>query len=197
MHQPNHVQTIRMLDVDSVLLAWQVIEVTCTRRMLSGAIDRALSGLDGSWEKAFTGTQPILESIERKSRLYPRSVDRMLSARNLPASRDLEQVIATVGALRLGDQLVCHTAMALTYMRLASIMVLAGVCSSGPDDRLDRIRMAIEDHALDLYQVQKRDWERTAHHYLIAGIDVMGMRPIPNPFGIDGCPCWHLASHLP
>lgn len=157
-------------------------------------MNRAFSGLEGSWERAFAETQPILEGIERKSRLYPRSVDRMLSVRNLSESRDLEEVIAMVSELRLGDQLVCHAAMALTYTRFASFMALAGVCSSGPDDRLDRICMAIGDHALDLYQAQKCDWERTAHHYLAAGIDVGDVHPIPNPFGIDGCPCWHLES---
>ena len=186
------VQTIPMTRIDSVLLAWQVFELTCIRRTLEQAIRRSLGGRDGSWERAFTATEPVLAGIRRKSRLYRLSVNHLLAARGMASVQDLDESIAAANTRAPCDQLVCHVAMAEVYAWLLATIERERVCASGPDDCLDRICIAVQDHALALYELQKDDWGRTAHHCRAAGIDVTGMHSVPDPFGVNGQPCWRL-----
>lgn len=186
------VQTIPMTRIDSVLLAWQVFEVTCIRRALKQAISRNLGGHDGSWERAFAATEPVLGEIKRKCRLYRLSVNRLLAARGMAGVQDLDEAIAAASTRLPGDQLVCHIAMSEIYAWLLAVMERERACASRPDDCLDRIQVAIQDHALALYEQQREDWRQTARACQAAGIDVAGMHPMPDPFGINHQPCWRL-----
>ena len=185
-------QTIPMSSVDSVLLGWQVVEITCIRRTLDHAINRNLGGFDGSWEKAFAATDPVLSEIRRKCRLYRLSVNRMLTERGMAGAEHLEEAIAAANTRSTGDQLVCHVAMSLTYAWLVAMIDREQSCASGRDDALDRICSAVQDHALALYALQKEDWARTARQCHASGIDVSGLHPVPDPFGVNGEPCWRL-----
>ena len=185
-------RTVPMSSVDSVLLAWQVFEITCVRRTLEQVIRRSLGGHDGSWERAFAATEPVLAEIRRKSRLYRLSVNHLLSARGMACVHDLDEAVAAANTRSPGDQLVCHVAMAETYAWLLATIERERACASGPDDCLDRICIAIQDHALALYQRQKNDWEQAARHCQVTGIDVTGMHAVPDPFGVNGKPCWRL-----
>lgn len=185
-------ENVPMASVDSVLLAWQVIEITCVRRTLERAINRSLGGHDGSWEQAFAATEPVLAEVRRKCRLYRLSVNHMLTARGMASVQDLDEAIAAASTRVSSDQLVCHVAMSAIYAWLLAAIERERACASGPDDCLDRICIAIQDHALALYELQKGDWDRTARHCRAAGIDVTGMHPVPDPFGVNGQPCWRL-----
>ncbi len=188
------VQTIPMRDVDSVLIAWEVIEVTCARRALRAAVVRGLNGIDGTWEKALDAAQPLLDEVKRKCSSYRNSVDRLLVARGLPAAPGLEEAQVIARTRPAGDQLVCHVAMSAAYAGLQSLISLAHATTQGPDEFLDGLETAMEDRALELYELQKRAWEQVASHCQAGGMDVSGIHPLPNPFGIgDSGPCWCLA----
>ncbi len=186
------VQTIPMTRIDSVLLAWQVFELTCVRRTLEQAIRRGLGGRDGSWEQAFAATDPVLAGIKRKSRLYRVSVNHLLAARGMANVDGLDEAIAAAHTRLPGDQLVCHVAMSAIYAWLLAVIERERACASGRDDCLDRIQVAIQDHALALYEQQREDWKQTTRHCQAAGIDVAGMHPVPDPFGVNRQPCWRL-----
>ena len=185
-------KTIPMASIDSVLLAWQIVEITCVRRDLESAINRSLGGPDGSWQRAFEATEPVLAEIRRKCRLYPLSVNRMLAERGMTGVQHLDQAIAAATTRAPGDQLVCHVAMSVIYAWLLATMERERACASGPDDCLDRIQIAIQDHALALYALQKEDRTRTARRCKASGIDIAGLHPVPDPFGVNGQPCWRL-----
>ena len=188
------VQTIPMRDVDSVLIAWEVIEVTCARRTLRAAVVRGLDGIDGTWEKALDAAQPFLDEVKRKCSSYRNSVDRLLVARGLPAAPGLEEAQVIARTRPAGDQLVCHVAMSTAYAGLQSLISLAHATTQGPDEFLDGLETAMEDRALELYELQKRALEQVASHCQAGGMDVSGIHPLPNPFGIgDSGPCWCLA----
>ena len=185
-------QTIPMERIDSVLLAWRVFELTCVRRTLEQAVRRSLGGREGSWEQAFEATKPVLAGITRKCRLYRASVNHLLAARGMTSVQDLEEAIAAAHTRLPGDQLVCHVAMSEIYAWLLAVIERERAFSSGPDDCLDRILIAVQDYALVLFDQQREDWRQTARHCQVAGIDVTGMHAVPDPFGVNRQPCWRL-----
>lgn len=183
-----------MHDIDAVLRSWEVIELTCIRRALRAAICRGLSGLDGTWEQALLEARPFFKEIRVKCSRYRQSVDRLLDERRLPPAEGLEDAVASARTCRHADQLVCHVGMAGIYSWAHATIGLTHASTDGPDDFLDALEAALEDRALALYDLQKRDWEHVAAHCRAAGMDLGNIHPIPNPFGVDGSgPCWHLA----
>lgn len=107
---------------------------------------------------------------------YRLSVNRMLTERGMVGTEHLEEAIAA----------------ATTHAWLVAMIDREQACTFGPDDTLDRICSAAQDHALALYGLQKKHWARTAHQCHAAGIGVSGLHLVSDPFGAYGEPRWHL-----
>jgi hypothetical protein len=188
------VPTIPMVDANSALHAWEVVEITGMRRALRAAINRGLAGLDGTWDQALLETRPLLQEIGTKCDRYRRSVDHLLAERELPSATDLDEAIAIVQTRPLGDQLVCHVGMAAVYAWAQATIDVLRASTDDPVEFLDGLEAALADRALMLYDLQQRDWEQAVARCKAPGVDLASTHPLPNPFGVGGGPCWHLTK---
>lgn len=188
------VPTIPMTDINAVLHAWEVVEITGLRRALRAAIGRGLSDLDGTWDKALLEARPLFAEIRGKGHRYRQSVDRLLAERRLPPAGDLEGIMAIARTRDPTDRLVCHVAMAAVYAWVQATIGILQASTDDPVELLDGLEVALEDRALMLYDLQQRDWKRAAARCIAAGVDIASVHPIPNPFGVGSGPCWHVAK---
>lgn len=193
-HQMPPVTTLPMIDAASALHAWEVVEITGLRRALRAAINRGLSGLDGTWNQALREARPLLREIRTKCDSYRRSVDRLLAERGLSSASDLDEAITIAQTRHPGDQLVCHVGMAAVYAWAQATIGILRASTDDPAEFLDSLEAALDGRALMLYDLQQRDWEQAVVHGQAAGVDLASMHPIPNPFGVGGGPCWHLTK---
>lgn len=186
-------QSVPMRSVDSVLLAWEVVDCYQQRRALEEAIREGLAYGDGDWQAAVRLAAPILAEIQQKVLRYQASIVQLMRGYNLMPTMDLDEAIALVRTRPPGDRLVCHVGMYKTYTTMASLIRMQMARSSDPGERLQGISTAFRQHALMLYDAQKQDWDATVADHRASGRLLEGLYPLPNPFGIvPGMPCWQL-----
>ncbi len=132
------------------------------RRTLDHAISRNLAASMVHGKRRSQQRFACLQRSGADAASYRLSVNRMLTERGTADTEHLEETIAAATTRSISDQRVCHVAMPLTHAWLVAMIDREQACAFGPDDTLDRICSAAQDHALALYGLQKKHWARTA-----------------------------------
>lgn len=185
--------SIPMRSVDSVLLAWEVVDCYQQRRALEEAIREGLAYGKGDWQAAARLAAPILVEIQQKVLRYQASIVQLMRGYNLMPTMDLDDAIALARTRPPGDRLVCHVGMYKAYITMTALIRMQMARSSDPGEQLQGISTAFRQHALMLYDAQKQDWDATVADHRASGRLLEGLYPLPNPFGIvPGMPCWQL-----
>lgn len=185
--------SVPMRSVDSVLLAWEVLDCYEQRRDLEEAIREGLAYGKGDWQAAARLAAPILAEIQKKVLHYQASIVQLMRGRNLMPTMDLDEAIERTRMRPLGDRLVCHVGMYKAYTTMTSLIRMQMASTSDPGEQLQRISTAFRQHALMLFEAQRQDWEATVADHRTSGRLLEGLYPLPNPFGIvPGMPCWQL-----
>lgn len=185
--------SVPMRSVDSVLLAWEVVDCYQQRRALEEAIREGMAYGDGNWQAAARLAAPILAEIQQKVLRYQTSIVQLMRGHNLIPTVDLDDAITLARTQPPGDRLVCHVGMYKAYTTMTSLIRMQMARSSDPGGRLQGISTAFRQHALMLYDAQKQDWDATVADHRASGRLLEGLYPLPNPFGIvPGMPCWQL-----
>lgn len=189
--------TVPMRSTDSVLLAWEVVEVHANRRALEEAVAQGLAAEVG-WDTAVRLAMPVLAGIRRKPEVYRRSIDNLMRQRKLAPTSDLEELVALARTLPHGDRLVCHVGMFKAYSAMATLIRMHMARTNAADEQLEGICESFRDYAFQLFDAQQEDWKATAEHHRSGGLPVDAIYPFPNPFGvIAGLPCWQLLPCVP
>ena len=190
--------SLPMRSVDSVLLAWEVIECFERRRDLENAVRDGLAWGEGDWSAVGRLAARLFTSIDVDVQRYQASVSQQMNRRGLTPARDLDGAIEQAKSLPPGDRLVCHIGMYRAYSTLASIIRMQTACVADPAERLQSISIAFRQHALKRYDAQRLDWEATVADHADRGRMLEAVYPLPNPFGIvPGIPCWQLMPLSP
>lgn len=135
----------------------------------------------------------MLAEIQQKVLRYQGSIGQLMRKRNLTPTMELDEAIGRARARPPSDRLVCHVGMYKAYTTMTSLIRMQMACTSDPGEQLQGISTAFRQHALMLYDAQKRDWEATVADHRVSGRLLEGLYPLPNPFGIvPGMPCWQL-----
>lgn len=186
-------QSVPMRSVDSVLLAWEVLDCYQQRRAVEEMIREGLAYGKGDWLAAARLAAPVLEQIQQKVPRYQGSIMQLMHGRNLIPTMDLDEAIKRARTCPLGDRLVCHVGMYKAYTTMTTLIRMQMALTSDPGEQVQGISTAFRQHALMLYDAQKQDWEETVADHRDSGRLLEGLYPLPNPFGIvPGMPCWQL-----
>ena len=92
--------TVPMRSTESVLLAWEVVEVHSNRRVLEEAVATGLATTDG-WDAAARLAMPVLTAIRTKSVVYRRSVENLMRQRQLAPTSDLDELVRVAKTLAM------------------------------------------------------------------------------------------------
>ena len=186
-------QSVPMRSVDSVLLAWEVVDCYQQRRALEEAIREGLAYGKGDWQAAARLAAPILAEIQQKVLRYRASIVQLMRGCNLMPTMDLDEAVERARTRPPGDRLVCHVGMYKAYTTMTALIRMQMASASDPGARLQGISTSFRQHALMLYEAQKQDWAATVADHRASGRLLEGLYPLPNPFGIvPGMPCWQL-----
>ena len=189
--------TVPMRSAESVLLAWEVVEVHSNRRVLEEAVATGLATTDG-WDAAARLAMPVLAAIRTKPVVYRRSIENLMRQRQLAPTSDLDELVRVVKTLAHGDRLVCHVAMFKAYSGMANLIRMQMAHSSALDAQLEGICEGFRNYAFQLFEAQQADWTATAEHHRARGLSLDAIYPFPNPFGVvAGLPCWQLLPAMP
>lgn len=185
--------SIPMRSVDSVLLAWEVLDCYEQRRALEIAIREGRAYAQGDWQAAARLAAPVLAEIQQRGMRYQRSILQLMRKADLTPTIELDEAVELARTRPLGDRLVCHVGMYKAYTTMTTLIRMQMALSSDPGDLLQGISTAFRQHALMLYDAQTQDWEATVADHRASGLLLEGLYPLPNPFGIvAGMPCWQL-----
>ena len=185
--------SIPMRSVDSVLLAWEVLDCYEQRRALEMAMREGRAYARGDWRAAARLAAPVLAEIQRRGVCYQSSILQLMRKHDMVPTTELDQAIDLARTRPLGDRLVCHVGMYKAYTTMTTLIRMQMALTSDPGERLQGISTAFRQHALMLYNAQTRDWEATVADHRASGRLLEGLYPLPNPVGIvPGMPCWQL-----